>query len=376
VISLQELKAMHKHHPDNERIKHKYFSFLKEALRQSEQTIDGVAKAIARFEEYNKYRDFRLFHHQQAVAFKKHLTEQTNQQTGKKLSKATLHSTCANLKKFFEWLAREPGYKSRLHYSDAEYFNISNKDMRIATAKHGKSIPTVEQIKHVIQSMPDQTDIERRNKALIAFTLLTGARDGALISIKLKHVNLIDGSVFQDARDVSTKFSKTFITYFFPVGDDIRQIVADWVNYLKEQKLWGNDDPLFPVTDVGVNENKQFGVTGLKRKHWSTTAPIRDIFREAFKNAGLPYFNPHSFRDTLVNLGEKICKTPEDFKAWSQNLGHEGVMTTFLSYGQVAEHRQGEIIKQLAIAQQNPETDIHKLASVMMQQLRTTGMKI
>lgn len=90
---------MHKHHPDNERIKHKYFSFLKEAMRQSESTIDGVAKAIARFEDYNQHRDFRLFHHQQAIAFKKHLTEQVNKQTGKKLSKATLHSTFANLKK-------------------------------------------------------------------------------------------------------------------------------------------------------------------------------------------------------------------------------------------------------------------------------------
>jgi len=90
---------MHKHHPDNERIKHKYFSFLKEAMRQSESTIDGVAKAIARFEVYNKYRDFRLFQHHQAIAFKNHLSEQINQQTGKKLSKATLHSTMANLKK-------------------------------------------------------------------------------------------------------------------------------------------------------------------------------------------------------------------------------------------------------------------------------------
>lgn len=164
---------MHKHHPDNERIKHKYFSFLKEAIRQSESTIDGVAKAIARFEDYNQYRDFRLFHPQQAIAFKKHLSEQINQQTGKKLSKATLHSTMANLKKFFEWLAREPGYKSRLQYSDAEYFNISNKDMRIATARRGKIAPTIEQIKHVIQLMPGHMDIERRNKALIAFTLLT-----------------------------------------------------------------------------------------------------------------------------------------------------------------------------------------------------------
>jgi len=367
---------MHKHHPDNERIKHKYFSFLKEAMRQSEATIDGVAKAIARFEEYNKYRDFRLFHHQQAIAFKKYLSEQINQKTGKKLSKATLHSTLVNLKKFFEWLAREPGYKSRLQYSDAEYFNISNKDMRIATAPRGKSIPTIEQIKHVIQLMPDRTDIERRNRALIAFTLLTGARDGALISIKLKHVNLIDGSVFQDARDVSTKFSKTFTTYFFPVGDDILKIVADWIHYLREQKLYGNDDPLFPMTEVGLNKNKQFDATGLKRKHWRTTAPIRDIFQQAFKNAGLPYFNPHSFRATLVKLGEQMCKTPEDFKAWSQNLGHEGVMTTFLSYGQVAEHRQGEIIKQLAIPQRDSETDITELAKMMIQQFRDAGIQV
>ena len=367
---------MHKHHPDNERIKHRYFSFLKEAMRQSEQTIDGVVKAIARFEDYNQYRDFRLFHHQQAIAFKKHLTEQVNKQTGKKLSKATLHSTFANLKKFFEWLAREPGYKSRLQYSDAEYFNISNKDMRIATARRGKTAPTIEQIKHVIQLMPDQTDIERRNKALIAFTLLTGARDGALASIKLKHVNLVDNSLCQDARDVSTKFSKTFTTYFFPVGDDIRQIVIDWVNYLKEQKLWGNDDPLFPVTEIGLNENKQFDAIGLRRKHWSTTAPIRDIFQQAFKNAGLPYFNPHSFRDTLVRLGEKICKTPEDFKAWSQNLGHEGVMTTFLSYGQVLEHRQGEILKQLADPHQVTETDVYEFMKAMMEKSHQMSIKI
>ncbi len=367
---------MHKHHPDNERIKHRYFIFLKEAMRQSEPTIDGVAKAIARFEDYNKYRDFKLFHYQQAIAFKKYLTEQVNKQTGKKLSKATLHSTFANLKKFFEWLAREPGYKSRLQYSDAEYFNISSKDMRIATARREKAVPTIEQIKHVIQLMPCHTGIERRNQALVAFTLLTGARDGALASIKLKHVNLLDGSVFQDARDVSTKFSKTFTTYFFPVGDDISQIVVDWIGYLKEHMLWSLDDPLFPMTVIGLNENKHFGDVGLTRKHWSTTAPIRDIFHKSFEHAGLPYFNPHSFRDTLVKLGEVICKTPEDFKAWSQNLGHEGVMTTFLSYGQVAKQRQGEILKLLAVPQKASEADMNELAKGVIQQFRDAGIKV
>jgi hypothetical protein len=42
------------------------------------------------------------------------------------------------------------------------------------------------------------------------------------------------------------------------------------------------------------------------------------------------------------------CKTPEEFKAWSQNLGHEKVLTTFTSYGAVAAHRQAALIKGLA----------------------------
>ena len=39
--------------------------------------------------------------------------------------------------------------------------------------------------------------------------------------------------------------------------------------------------------------------------------------------------------------------TPEQFKAWSQNLGHDDVMTTVASYGTVERHRQAEIIREL-----------------------------
>jgi len=43
---------------------------------------------------------------------------------------------------------------------------------------------------------------------------------------------------------------------------------------------------------------------------------------------------------------------PEQFKAWSQNLGHEQVMTTLLICGTVPRHRQGEIMRDLG---QHPE---------------------
>jgi integrase len=367
---------MTKHSPENERIKRKYFAYLKDAEGHSEPTVDAVAKALSRFEEYTRYRDFKRFHYEQAAAFKRHLAEQTGQRSGEKLSKATLYAILTQLKRFFQWLAREPGYKSRIQYSDAEYFNLSDKETRIATAQRERKAPTVEQVKHVIETMPGGNEIERRNRALVAFMLLTGARDSAIASMKLKHVDLIEGCIRQDAREVKTKFSKTFTTYFFPVGDEIRRIVEEWVGFLREDKLWGNDDPLFPATHIALGASRQFEASGLERKHWSTASPIRKIFREAFVRAGLPYFNPHSFRNTLVRLGQDLCKSAEAFKAWSQNLGHEKVLTTFVSYGAVASDRQGEILRGLAVPQQAGPSGANEIAEAVFQRFRDSGVNI
>ena len=363
---------MTKHNANNERIKRQYRTYLKEAKRQSEASLDAVAKAFNRFEVYTKYKDFKKFHIEQAVGFKKYLAKQKNLQTGKNLSKATLHSTLNHLKNFFHWLAGQPGYKSRLNYGDADYFNLSEKDMRVATAKREQRVPTIAQVKHVLSKMPEGREIEKRNRAIIAFTLLTGARDSAIASMKLKHIDLIENCVNQDAREVKTKFSKTFTTYFFPVGDEIKQIVTDWVTFLREEKLWGNDDPLFPKAKVEVGKkSRQFEVVGIRREHWSNATAIRKIFKEAFEATGLPYFNPHSFRNTLARIGETRCQTPEQFKAWSQNLGHEKVMTTFLSYGEVGQQRQGEIIKELEKPQNAVQPDVSELARAIAYEMGT-----
>lgn len=114
---------------------------------------------------------------------------------------------------------------------------------------------------------------------------------------------------------------------------------------MRTEKLWGLDDPLFPATKVAVGDNLRFAPAGLDRRHWSNAGPIRAIFKEAFVAASLPYFNPHSFRKTLALLGGRICKTPEEYKAWSQNLGHEHVLTTFSSYGEISSYRQVEIFR-------------------------------
>jgi site-specific recombinase XerC len=198
---------MRTNNPDNERIKHRYFAYLREAKRLSEASIDGIAAALHRFEAYTGYREFKAFHYQQAVAFKRHLADQVSQRSGERLSKATLYSTLTALRNFFFWLAGQPGFRSRLTYSDADYFNISEKDARIAKARREPRKPTLDHLRHALARMPVTTEIERRDRAVFAFVLLTGTRDGAVVSLKLKHVDLTENKVTFDARDVRTKFA-------------------------------------------------------------------------------------------------------------------------------------------------------------------------
>jgi integrase len=357
------------HNPENERIKRRYFAYLKEARQCGEASLDSVAKALNRFENYTRFRDFRTFRIEQAVAFKRQLSEQVSSKTGAKLSKATLHSTLNALRNFFLWLAGQPGFRSRLNYSDADYFNLSAKETAIAKAQRDVLVPTIDQIMHVLRIMPHHSDMKRRDRAIIAFTLLTGIRDRALVSLSLKHVHLDRSCVVQDAREVQTKFSKTSTIYFFPVDPHVVTIVEEWVRYLGTEKLWSLDDPLFPATLVELNADRQFEAVGLDRKHWTTAGPIRKIFKEAFEAAGLSYCPPHSFRKTLARYGEQLCRTPEEFKAFSQNLAHEKILTTFASYGDVAPTRQAEIMRRLGTPVLHETAALEQIAQV----LRSTG---
>lgn len=336
---------MRKHHSKNERIKRKYRLWLQDARQRSEHSIDQALAAIAAFEASTGKRDFAAFHIEQARAFKRTLLEKPNPDTGKPYAKATIKARLDAAKAFFLWLADQPGYRARIRHADCDYFNLSANDARIATARRERPSPDLAQVQRAIDMMPTETPMQRRDRAVLAFALLTGARDDALASFAIGHVDLARREVLQDARTVRTKFRKTFPTWFFPVGGHAEAIFADWIIWLHDELHFGPDDPLFPQTEIGLDANGQFAPVGLKRKFWKNADPIRRVFKQAFRRAGLPAYNPHSIRKTLARLGEQLCQTPEEFKAWSQNLGHEDVMTTFRSYGTVTAERQAKLLQ-------------------------------
>src|SRR3984885_9658343 len=166
----------------------------------------------------------------------------------------------------------------------------------------------------------------------------------------------------QEPDRVETKFAKNISTYFFPVGDDFRQIVAEWVEELQTRLLFGPNDQLFPRTKMAHDGDKSFCVAGVEPAHWADASAVRAIYREAFTRAGLPYFPPHSFRHTLGHLMQTMCRTPEQIRAWSQNLGHENIATTLTSYGRIDPHRQGAVIG--AISSDGTAGDAELLARI------------
>jgi integrase/recombinase XerD len=343
-----------KTNPKNDRAKREYLIYLKEARQRSPATVEQVRHAIDRLEAYTGAKDFGTFNKDQARGFKRALVATKGRDSGKPISTTTAYHVLQAIKEFLAWLHGRPGYGRRINIADIAYLNLTANEERAARASRPKAYATLDQYRAALFAMPKNNDSERRDQALFALLLLTGMRDAAAVSLKVKHISIEQRRVFQDPREVRTKFAKAIETFFFPVGKDVAAIVCDWFSYLTIEKLFGPNDPLFPKTAVGHDEHLIFTARGLTREHWANASPVRQIFRTAFERISLPYVKPHTVRDTLTQFAYKLQLNPEQLKAWSQNMGHDSVLTTIGSYGPVSTERQSEIIS--ALGQPNDTT--------------------
>lgn len=336
-----------KTNPQNDRVKRDYLVWLKEAKQRSAATAEQVRHAIDRLEAYTGFKDFNTYNKEQALGFKRALLTATAQRSGLPMSIATVHHTLQAIKDFLAWLHGRREYRRRIAPADIAYLNLTTGEERQAHATGPKKYASLDDYRTALFAMPCGTEIERRDQAVMALMLLTCMRDAALVSLKLRHLSIEYNHVFQNPRDVKTKFRKTIDTFFYPVGDDVVAIVRGWMQFLTAERMFGPDDPLFPKTVVGPDAQRNFSAQGLGREHWANATVVRKIFRTAFERVGLPYVNPHSVRNTLTQLAYKLQLAPEQFKAWSQNMGHDKPLTTLNSYGHVSIERQAEIIRGL-----------------------------
>ncbi len=332
---------------NNIKVIRKYRRFLLEAKGLNKKSVEKMERAIHLYRESTNDEDFKFFTIEKAIEFKDFL--KARKFRGKNLSTNTYRTYLIHLKKFFNWLSRQPGFKSRVRSDAIEYLTVSKKDNRIATQRTIKRFPTLEYMKELANSVDISTEVGLRNRALIAFAALTGMRDGAIISLPLKSI-IEDGCyVIQDPKEgTDTKFGKTIYSKIFKFDSDLCRYFFEWFKYLKE-KGFSDIDPLFPRSKIKkVEDNISFQEsTEVEPVFWKNTESLRKIFRRQSKLIHKEYYSPHRFRDAVIYIAIKSCRNGEQIKAVSQNFGHEDVATIISVYAQLSPERQLAVLDQL-----------------------------
>lgn len=270
-------------------------------------SVEKVADALLRFESAIGFKSFKALTIGDARRFQDALDQAKNAKTGKPVSAAFRVNVLTQVRAFIHWLADRPGYKSPIRHSFADFFSPSRSDAHVAQARRPVPTATEAQTLHAFRQMPTATAIDRRNKAFFALMMLTGARIAAAASLTIGHVDLVEGSVVQDGRDVDTKFSKTFTSWFLPGDPIFLECLTAWIAELRDKMLFGPTDPMFPRPEMRVSPKLGFQCIGLSRTPHSSDNSLRKFIREALAAAGLPPFTPHRFRNTVVDMSNKYC---------------------------------------------------------------------
>jgi len=332
---------------ENERLKRKFFRWLKEADGCCESTITNIEKAIFLYEDFTKRASFKSFNANRAIEFKKCL--KAREFRGKLISLTTYYTYLRYLRKFFSWLAWQNGYKSKITPNVVAYLKISEKEERIATQQTPRNYPSLEYVKKLTSSIKVNNEIGLRDRALIAFTLLSGMRDMAVITLPLSCLDIQKLTINQNPKmNVQTKFSKYILSNLFKFDEQLLNYLKVWVKHIKG-KGFGAQDPLFPCSKKEQGpDNLSFQASDkVIATFWQGTGSMREIFKKRAKEANLPYYSPHTFRHLAVSLALKHCKTGEQIKAISQNFGHEHVATTLSSYANYRPDKLSEIINSI-----------------------------
>lgn len=323
------------YNPINERIKYEYFNYMFGADKKSEKTIEQARKAIVEYEKFTGFAPFYKFTKKQGMDYKKSLQNRKGQRSGEMIKPTTLRNLIKPVTRCLRWVASQRAYRSKMNITDIDYLDLSDNEARSLIMPDYKDFPSLEMLEKAVRNYPQDTEMQKRDCAIVAFTVLTAVRDDALVSLKLRHVEKNKRVLNQFASDgVNTKYRKNFKTFFFPFIDSIfEEISMNYIDFLVKEKLFTRNDPIFPSMLSSLNEEHEFIREQLSKEHLAGASSVRSAFKLVFEHSGLEYYNPHSVRDTLMQLAYDNNLSTTDMMAWSANFGHSSVNVSLRSYG-------------------------------------------
>jgi hypothetical protein len=102
------------------------------------------------------------------------------------------------------------------------------------------------------------------------------------------------------------------------------------------------DDALFP--EEKYLSEKTHKEQSVHVSPMSSTHAVSTAFRTASSELGKSFL-PHSAKHFIGILGLKVCKSAEELKAWSVNIGHEDEEVTRRYYQNITDDRVVEIFE-------------------------------
>ncbi|MBO9401823.1 tyrosine-type recombinase/integrase [Shimia sp. R9_3] len=295
------------------------------SIREFEVFLGGISFAKVTPKHAGSYRDH-------LVRFAKLPREEGG------LSNSTVCHRAAQLSLFFKWLRGQSGCR-RLSVSIPDYFTLP----RGATAKKSreeiKPYLSIEEAWRMVETMPTTTILQRRDRAMVAFTYVCGLRAQALIAVRFKHLDLQRRTVMQDARDMEAKNSKSYRARWFPRTESFQEIFLEWIEELRVLGFCGRDG-IFPASShLGKRSVDLAPVEPIQ-----TARPLQTAFACASSAIEQPC-SPHSARHTLKALGSRICRTQDERKAWSMHLGHDDDQITERHYGKMSQEQSDALME-------------------------------
>ena len=160
--------------PKNQRFKLAWMEDLQ--IGKAPSTIDQKLAALAQYETATRWADFDSL-------CRDHVLEYLEFIRSAKTSSKTKAAKVRHVREFFKWMIMDERIKPKQARKPILMMRLTDKEQRAGRSKKMVKFANIEQITDTIASMPKTNAIERRNRALLAFTLLSGARDGAIISM-------------------------------------------------------------------------------------------------------------------------------------------------------------------------------------------------
>lgn len=244
---------------------------------------------------------------------------------------------------FFRWLFAKnltaPAISEAL-----EVFLLTDKEKGLLSKQEIREYPTLEEFNEMID-FPVNSEVDRRDKALLCFLLLSAGRVDAVRTLPLGALNPKTLDLVQDPTiGVHTKRNKYIRSTLFRFSEQYLNIIRDWLRFLIEEKKFKPTDPLFPKLMQSEDNRAHFI---LSNEYYSSQTKINQIIAQRCKDKNIPPYSAHEFRHLAVDTAFRLARSGRDIKAISQNIGHAHLSTTLKQYANMQPLEYMQIIKGL-----------------------------